>query len=207
MFSKQYAKKSILSIPSFKAVIISAASLITFTLQAQDSGDLYCTKPQYRPKGDRHLNCKDASMRRQGLWKFYSYSGLLLNDLNYKDNKMHGSCTWYHATTGRIRVSANYFDGKRDGEFETFFFNGQTQASGEYNYGKRSGTWTYYYSTTGETRATGLYINGRQSGQWKYYQSNGKLLRTVEYVNGQAIKTTYPDPPPGKVPALASPGK
>jgi antitoxin component YwqK of YwqJK toxin-antitoxin module len=120
---------------------------------------------------------------------------------------MHGSCTWYHATTGRIRVSANYFDGKRDGEFETFFFNGQTQASGEYNYGKRSGTWTYYYSTTGETRATGLYINGRQSGQWKYYQSNGKLLRTVEYVNGQAIKTTYPDPPPGKVPALASPGK
>jgi hypothetical protein len=91
MFSKQYAKKSILSIPSFKAVIISAASLITFTLQAQDSGDLYCTKPQYRPKGDRHLNCKDASMRRQGLWKFYSYSGLLLNDLNYKDNKMHGS--------------------------------------------------------------------------------------------------------------------
>lgn len=190
-----------------KIAVITVGLLFSFELYSQDSGDLLCEKPKYRPRKERHENCKDLSSRRQGLWKFFSYNGALLQEFNYKDNKLHGACTWYYGSTGRIRINSNYFDGKRDGEYESFFFNGQTQSQGEYVYGKRTGTWTFFYSTTGETRSTGLYINGKQSGLWKYYLSNGKMSKTVEYMNGQAVKVTYPTPPPAKVPALASPDK
>lgn len=207
MLKRLYAIKSAVIPNSVRPLLVVVFITATSLLYAQDNGDLICAKPQYRPRGDKHLNCKDISLRRQGLWKYYSYAGYLLQDINYKDNKMHGECTWYYASTGKIRIKSTYFDGKRDGEYVSYYFNGQTQTEGEYNYGKRTGTWTNYYNTTGETKSTGLYINGRQNGLWKYYLSNGKLQKTVEYNNGQQIKTTYPDPPPPKVPALASPGK
>lgn len=198
---------SLNNLATIRAILAMVGVFLFVAGQAQDNADLLCVKPANRPPRDKHLNCKDVSLRRQGLWKYYSYNGNLLNELNYKDNKMHGACIWYYANTGKIRISANYFDGKRDGEYVAYYFNGQTQTEGEYTYGKRTGTWTNYYSTTGETKSTGLYINGRQSGLWKFYLSNGKLARTVEYVNGKAVKTTYPEPAPGKVPPLASPDK
>lgn len=200
------------SITYKRLVAVLLFALFTGTscdLFAQDSGDLYCEKPKGRPRGDKHMNCKDISLRRQGVWKFYSADGLLLSELNYKDNKMHGPGIWYYSATGRIRVTSNYFDGKKDGEYESFFFNGQTQMQGEYTYGKRTGTWTFYYSTTGETRQTGKYVNGKMHGTWKYYKSNGKMTKSVDYDMGKAINTivvppsdtkTTPPPPVATTP-------
>lgn len=172
---------------------------------AQTPGDYYCIKPKGQPRRDKHMNCMDMSRHRQGLWKFYSGSQLLLNEINYKDNKMHGQCIWYFATIGTVRVNANYFDGKRDGEYVANFFNGQTQMEGSYDYGRKTGMWTYYYSTTGEVRSSGAYVNGKMSGPWKFFSSKGVLKKTVEFKNGEAISTTYPTTPTTK--PLASPEK
>lgn len=155
----------------------------------QDNADLYCVKPQNRPRSDRHLNCYDYSKKRQGLWKFYSGYGLLLKEANYKDNKMHGDYTEYFSSTGKLRIKTTYFDGKKDGEYASYFFSGQPMSEGMYDYGLRTGVWTYYYSTTGEVRCTGSYIRGKKNGSWKFYYSNGRLKRTIDFNMDQVVKS------------------
>lgn len=164
-----------------------ASTAITF---AQDA--MYCEKPQYAPNKEKHRNCKDVLGRRQGVWKFYTYYGYLLSEMNFKDNKLNGPVSIYYAVNGKVRERSSYFDGKKDGEFSTYFISGQTAAEGEYDYGKKIGVWTYYYSSTGETRMTGTYTAGKRNGDWKFYSSKGTLNKTVTYVNGEAVKTTVP---------------
>lgn len=151
-----------------------------------------CAKPEYSPKKDQHMNCVDYLGRRQGLWKVYNYYGYVLSEVSYKDGKLSGSSTIYYSVTGKVRERANYFDGKKDGEFANFFFNGQTNSEGEFDYGKKVGTWTFYYSSTGETRKSGNYVMGKLDGEWKFYNSKGVLLKTVYYKMGEAVKTELP---------------
>lgn len=181
--------------PFIRQVLIVVTGLLISISAFGQEQDYYCNPPKNQPARQRHLNCLDLQLRRQGLWKFYSGSKLLIQEFNYKDGKQHGQCIWYYSTIGTIRVNANYFDGKRDGEYVANFFNGQTQMEGQYDYGKKVGLWTYYYSTTGEVRCSGQYVMGKMNGPWKYYTSKGQLKKTVEFKLGEAISTTYPEKP------------
>ncbi|UPT66136.1 MAG: hypothetical protein M0D57_16845 [Sphingobacteriales bacterium JAD_PAG50586_3] len=84
--------------------------------------DQYCEKPAYAPRKERHMNCSDALGRRQGVWKSYNYYGYVISEIAYKDNKFNGPVVIYYATTGKTREKSNYFDGKRDGEYTSYFF-------------------------------------------------------------------------------------
>lgn len=167
-------------------------AILVTTIQTTFAQDLFCERPQYAPRKEHHQNCKDYLGRRQGVWKFYSYYGYVLGEMNYKDNKLNGPVVSYFAVTGKVRERSNYFDGKKDGEFSSYFFSGQTASEGEYDYGKKIGTWAYYYNSTGEMKMTGTYSAGKRNGDWKYYSSKGVLGKTVTYKNGEAVKTTVP---------------
>lgn len=56
-----------------------------------------CYIPPYRPRGDKHENCKNNS-GRQGVWNFYSYNGFLLSQLGYIDDKVVWSIMYYVST-------------------------------------------------------------------------------------------------------------
>ena len=113
--------------------------------------------------------------------------------MTYKDNKINGAVTIYYAVTGKPRVKCNYFDGKKDGEYSSFFFSGQTMAEGEYDYGKKIGVWTHYYNTTGEVKMSGPYSGGKRNGDWKFYSLKGMLTKVVTYKDGEAINTVVPN--------------
>lgn len=174
---------------------IKSLLIIAFLVTTTVSGfaqDLLCERPNYAPRKEKHHNCKDYLGRRQGVWKFYSYYGYVLAEMNFKDNKLNGPVVTYYAVTGKVRERSSYFDGKKDGEYSSYFFSGQTASEGEFDYGKKIGVWTYYYNSTGETRMSGSYTAGKRNGDWKFYSSKGVLSKTVTYKNGEAVKTTVP---------------
>jgi antitoxin component YwqK of YwqJK toxin-antitoxin module len=177
-----------------KVVIMLAMLTVSVTsLVAQTAADLMCSRPEYAPRRERHMNCKDFIGRRQGVWKSYTYYGYLLSEITYKDNKINGPVTIYYGVTGKVREKSNFFDGKKDGDYSSYFFSGQVMAEGEFDYGKKIGVWAYYYNSTGETRMTGNYTSGKRDGDWKYYSSKGTLAKVVTYKMGEAINTKVPN--------------
>lgn len=145
-------------------------------------------RPKYAPWKDKHRNVKDQYDRKQGLWKFYSYTHDLIAEVEYLNDRKHGISKRYYAHTGGTLMEvAQYFDGRKDGDYESYYYNGQMKMEGNYIYGKKHGMWTYYYLTTGEKRSEGQYHNGRRDGQWKFYNSKGQLAKTITYRNGEVF--------------------
>jgi hypothetical protein len=65
-----------------KVVIMLAMLTVSVTsLVAQTAADLMCSRPEYAPRRERHMNCKDFIGRRQGVWKSYTYYGYLLSEI------------------------------------------------------------------------------------------------------------------------------
>jgi hypothetical protein len=77
---------------------LTAFSIIAYAQNGRASKKhIGCYIPPYRPKGDKHENCKNNS-GRQGVWNFYSYSGFLFSQLGYKDDKVVWSIVYYADT-------------------------------------------------------------------------------------------------------------
>ncbi len=157
---------------------------------AQEGGYIPASerRPKYAPWKEKHRNVKDQYDRKQGLWKFYSYTRDIIAEIEYLNDRKHGMSKRYYAHTGGTLMEVcQYFDGKRDGDYESYYYNGQMRKEGQYVYGKKHGMWTYYYLTTGEKRSEGQYHNGHRDGQWKFYNSKGQLARTITYKYGEVI--------------------
>ena len=79
---------------------------------------------------------------------------------------------------------AEYFDGKKHGEYRKFYYTGAAKTEGEYGLNKRTGYWVSYYHNTGEIRSEGSNERGAKHGDWKYYNSSGDLKYTYTYDKG-----------------------
>ncbi len=96
---------------------------------------------------------------RWGSWKVFHQNGKVKCTLNFKDDFIHGIVQWYdslgnlitkqelkkgefkswisfYANTQNVREEINYEDGKRHGEFKTYFPDGRLKRSGIYKTGK-----------------------------------------------------------------------
>jgi antitoxin component YwqK of YwqJK toxin-antitoxin module len=145
-------------------------------------------RAKFSPRSDRHhRNTKDEFDRKQGLWKLYSASRLLIAEIEYQNNKKHGMSMRYYPHTGELMEQAEYFDGKRHGEFRKFYYTGAAKMEGEYDKNKRTGYWVRYYHNTGEISSEGLYERGKKDGDWKYYNSFGDLKYIYTYMRDSLI--------------------
>lgn len=145
-------------------------------------------RPKYSPWKERHhRNVKDEFDRKQGLWKLYSASRLLIAEIEYQNNKKHGMSRRYYPHTGELMEEAEYFDGKRHGDYKKFYYTGTTKMEGEYDQNKRTGYWVRYYHNTGEISSEGSYVRAKKNGDWKYYNSFGDLKYVYTYKNDTLI--------------------
>jgi len=103
-----------------RITIISSLTLFSLATQAQklvkskdavrpSKKNIGCYIPSYRPKGDKHENCKNNS-GRQGVWNFYSYSGFLLSQIGYEDDKVvwsivYSADTKHHSDEVKRKIS------------------------------------------------------------------------------------------------------
>ena len=90
--------------------------------------------------------------------------------------------------TGKItgREQGSIKDGKFDGEWVTYYNNGQLFEKGEYKDGKEEGEWVIY-SRNGLLITKGEYKDGKRIGEWVDYWTNGNLHTKGEYKDGKRI--------------------
>ena len=145
------------------------------------------SRPKYAPWKDKHRNVRDDFDRKQGLWKLYSASRLLIAEVEYQNDKKHGSSRRYYPHTGELMEEAEYFDGKKHGAYRKFYYTGAAKTEGEYDLNKRTGYWVNYYLNTGEIRSEGTYDRAKKHGDWKFYNSQGDLKYTYTYDKGVLV--------------------
>jgi antitoxin component YwqK of YwqJK toxin-antitoxin module len=144
-------------------------------------------RPKFAPGKEKHRNVRDEYNRKQGLWKLYSASRIIIAEVNYLNDKKHGMSTRYYPHTGALMEQAEYYDGRKHGEYKRFYYTGATRTEGEYEKNVRTGYWVNYYLNTGETSSEGSYERGKKHGDWKFYDSEGELKYTYTYNKGVLV--------------------
>lgn len=81
---------------------------------------------------------------------------------------------------GRIYMRGYYKEGKREGQWVSFYDNGLMWSEAFYENGKRNGKSVSYYEN-GNVRYAGLYKNDQQSGVWKFFDETGKLVNEFDF--------------------------
>ena len=90
--------------------------------------------------------------KKQGVCKIFSAeNGVLLQEENWDKNLLNGEYIEYYIT-GDIRVKWHHKNGKIDGDFESYFLDGQVWNKGQYVAGLRHGTWICYDTEGNEVK-------------------------------------------------------
>jgi len=81
---------------------------------------------------------------------------------------------------GAKRMEGYFVDGKRDGEWLSWFENGSTWSKGYFKDGKRTGkAWVYH--SNGQLFMKGAYENGTKTGHWLVFDEEGNLMSDQNY--------------------------
>ena len=76
--------------------------------------------------------------KREGTWKKFNEKGKAYEEINFKDNELHGPTIEYTYRTGRVLKRLNYKNGKQDEKQEYFYSNGKPKATTFYYDGSQS---------------------------------------------------------------------
>lgn len=74
--------------------------------------------------------------------------------------------------------------GQFNGEYTSFYENGNMKSKGQFSHNKSVGEWSYYFSS-GELRMRGEVENGKNVGVWEYFYESGGKKMEGEIVNGK----------------------
>ena len=67
-----------------------------------------------------------------------------------------------------------------DGDYYTYYPNGQAKEQGSYKEGSKKGFWETWYEN-GKRKTVGKYERNHEVQEWKYYNSDGELLMVRQY--------------------------
>ncbi len=126
---------------------------------------------EYYSNGKIKTEISAKGQLRHGPTRNYDRTGLLLSEVNYKDNIMDGQATNYYAKSGKVNSTFFYVKGIKEGDE------------------------TWYYES-GKPYRVSPYIKGKIEGVQKHFYEDGKLQAEVEYKNGYAgtgLKEYKPD--------------
>ena len=101
----------------------------------------------------------------------------------YENGKREGTWTSYHFN-GRKMEEGEYKSGKQEGLWTVWHFNGKKLAEGHYKNGKEEGFWTFWYDRTGTKKWEGNFENGKQEGVWVSWDMNGREGESSRWIKG-----------------------
>ncbi|WP_081867922.1 toxin-antitoxin system YwqK family antitoxin [Hymenobacter sp. IS2118] len=93
-----------------------------------------------------------------------------------------GTGTWLRPN-GSVETSMKLLDGQRHGAYKATFANNTPERFGEYRNGLMQGEWLTYYPD-GQLQKKGRYRNGQEEGEWTSYFPNGKVESVYQYQGG-----------------------
>lgn len=125
---------------------------------------------------------------KHGEWKYWDQDGTLITVENYKNGKKDGVWQVYSSETGILLEESNYIDDKLHGTAKTFYIDGVPCTVENFVNGQRNGLAESYY-IDGKLSIKGVFHEGLKLGIWNYYDQNGKLRKVIDYKKSQVIKT------------------
>ncbi len=130
--------------------------------------------------GRRELNGRAFT----GVAETYNSHGILIRREAFKSGRRHGDLQmWFD--DGQLAFHSAYLDGKREGYTRSWWSNGNRRSATTFLNDHPHGiAWSWY--PTGETFKRYQYENGKPTGLQKGWRKNGKLFSNFEYRNGRA---------------------
>ncbi len=146
----------------------------------------------------------DALGRLEGTWQWYYDSGQLHRRESFREGEADGDITEYDADgniilqgsyyrgkedgkwlyeLGDHREEGEYIDGMRDGEWKSWYLNGQLKFEGKFIEDNPHGEHTWYWDN-GKVKDKGTYVMGRKHGDWISYNEDGTPFLVITYENG-----------------------
>ena len=71
-------------------------------------------------------------------------------------------------------------DGRKEGEWVSYYANGNKMSEGRYHAGKKVGPWVQYHPN-GNKKSECTFVEGEYSGLYTAYHENGKRFRQGRY--------------------------
>tara|TARA_Y100001934_G_C12157709_1_gene680439 strand:- start:436 stop:981 length:546 start_codon:yes stop_codon:yes gene_type:complete len=147
--------------------------------------NLTAMRPKYAPDSVTHRNKLDDQGKKWGTWQSYSRNGVLIMEMNYKNNQLNGEFVRYNGSTGKMLEKGAYLNDLKNGSFTKWYSNGVKRVEGAYRKGLKNGIWSYYFKNSpGVIRLTGYFKDGKKSGKWVFYDKNETIRSIVKYENG-----------------------
>jgi antitoxin component YwqK of YwqJK toxin-antitoxin module len=158
------------------------------------NNDIYGVKQSFLPNG----KLDEEEVYENGwLTAIYQYDtlGNRIHTMELKNSSGPYTGIYYD---GRKKYEGVYKNGKPDGTFMIYYFDGSVQIKKTYDMGLLTGSYTEYYYG-GQPSTEGKYELGDKAGTWKYYSLDGKLSQEDHYTDGKlsGLQTFYfPDGKP-----------
>lgn len=131
--------------------------------------DLY---KEYHPNGKVKLVGGLNKGMRSGIFREYDLEGNLVQGYVYIRDTL--------VSEGMILPGGIF-----EGEWKTYYKNGQIKAKGPFKNGKKHGKWVFYYPD-GKKEQEGSFNENVLSGQWTWYYHNGQIKRE-EFFNRKGL--------------------
>jgi antitoxin component YwqK of YwqJK toxin-antitoxin module len=101
----------------------------------------------------------------------------------YEDGKVKDGASISYHRNGKMKMQANYLNGKYSGGYKTYFDNGKLSQDANYVNGNLEGQFTSYYQSGGVKEKYGC-DNGKANGPYEEYFLDGKLCEKGIYKKG-----------------------
>ncbi|HEY4797466.1 MAG TPA: hypothetical protein VII99_00170 [Bacteroidia bacterium] len=82
--------------------------------------------------------------------------------------------------SGVVKMRGFYINGKRNGQWTSFFEDGKIQSDGFFKDGLRDGKANVYYQS-GQLYYEGYYRDGKEAGTWVFYDEKGNVAQKKIY--------------------------
>lgn len=146
----------------------------------------------------------NAEGNPEGQWKWYYANAKVLREESFRNGLSDGLYMEYD-TTGKVIVQGEYVDGleegvwkyeygdsreegtfrggKRNGEWKSFYDNGELSFEGSFIDDNPNGRHIWYWPD-GKKRDQGEFIMGLRTGDWIQYDEDGNVFLVIAYQNG-----------------------
>ena len=167
-------------------IFILFFGLTSFT---QTPDNLTALRPKYAPDNNVHRNKLDDLGKKWGKWQYYSRNGMLILEINYKNNKRNGEFVRYNSITSKMLEKGAYINDLKNGSFTKWYSNGAKRVEGSYRKGMKTGIWSYFFkNSSGIVRLTGNFKEGKKHGKWIFYDKNETIRSIIKYENGDIVE-------------------
>lgn len=150
----------------------------------------------YHPGGGIHEErLYDGDGRLHGEMFSYDTGGNIKEESRYRHGQRQGKQV--KTDTDGCKVSQEYVDNKRRGEYRKTYPNGTLAEEGAYDgNSEKTGRWMTR-SENGTPKTDEHYLNGKPDGEKRVYYAGGKLKSSAQYTGGKphGLTTEYDEDP------------